>query len=77
MFLANQTLPSLFAQLGLADDELSIKRFISQHSLASGTRLYQADFWNQSQAQFIREAIYEDADWAEVIDQLDVMLRKA
>jgi len=77
MFLSTQSLSNLFAQLGLADDELSIKRFISQHSLASGTHLYQASFWNPSQAQFIREAIYEDADWAEVIDQLDVMLRKA
>lgn len=77
MFLSSQTLSNLFAQLGLADDELSIKRFINQHSLATGTQLYQAEFWNPSQAQFIREAIYEDADWAEVIDQLDVMLRKS
>lgn len=76
MFLNNQTLPTLFSQLGLEDDELSIKRFIHQHQVQSGTLLYDASFWNDAQSQFLQEAICEDADWAEVIDQLDTMLRK-
>ncbi|QUM77968.1 DUF2789 domain-containing protein [Moritella sp. 24] len=76
MFLATQTLEMLFAQLGLDNDELSIKRFIHQHKLNAGVLLFEAPFWNDSQAMFIKEAIYEDADWAEIIDQLDVMLRK-
>lgn len=76
MLLATQTLADLFSQLGLANDEISMKRFINQHKLAAGTLLYEASFWNNSQADFIQEAIYEDADWAKIIDQLDTMLRE-
>jgi hypothetical protein len=75
MFLTTQTLAMLFAQLGLENDELSIKRFIHQHKLKAGVLLFEAPFWNKSQAQFLQESIYEDADWAEVIDHLDAMLR--
>ncbi|NMU76583.1 DUF2789 family protein, partial [Vibrio parahaemolyticus] len=32
-------------------------------------------FWTMSQANFLKQAIEEDADWAELVDQLDVMLR--
>lgn len=76
MFLATQTLEMLFAQLGLDNDELSMKRFIHQHKLNADVLLFDAPFWNESQATFLKEAIYEDADWAELIDQLDVMLRQ-
>jgi hypothetical protein len=75
MFLATQTLDMLFAQLGLENDELSVKRFIQQHKIQAGVLLFEAPFWNASQAMFLQEAIYEDADWVEVIDQLDTMLR--
>ncbi len=75
MFLATQTLELLFAQLGLDNDELSMKRFIHQHKIQAGVLLFEAPFWNNSQAMFLKEAIYEDADWAEVIDHLDAMLR--
>ncbi|EDM69162.1 MAG: DUF2789 domain-containing protein [Moritella sp.] len=75
MLLATQTLELLFAQLGLDNDELSMKRFISQHKLDAGVLLFEAPFWNNSQAMFLKESIYEDADWAEVIDHLDAMLR--
>ncbi len=76
MFLDSQSLGMLFAQLGLDNDELSIKRFIHQHKLESGVLLYDAKFWNESQSGFLQEAIYQDADWAEIIDQLDSMLRE-
>ena len=35
-------------------------------------------FWTQAQNEFfcVKQAIEEDADWAELVDQLDVMLRK-
>lgn len=75
MLLTTQTLELLFAQLGLDNDELSMKRFISQHKLDAGVLLFEAPFWNNSQAMFLKESIYEDADWAEVIDHLDAMLR--
>ena len=38
--------------------------------------LEDAFFWSESQAQFLRDDILDDADWAEVVDQLDVLLRK-
>ena len=34
-----------------------------------------AAFWTPAQAQFLREEFTEDADWAERVDQLNVMLR--
>ena len=73
----NHTLPNLFKQLGLADDAESIDKFIATHSPLK-PELYLADafFWSESQAQFLRDDILDDADWAEVVDQLDVLLRK-
>ena len=38
--------------------------------------LADAFFWSPSQAELLREEILDDADWAEVVDQLDVLLRK-
>lgn len=69
-------LPALFAQLGLANDELSLHRFIHEHRLGNQTLLPEADFWTQSQASFLRDALWDDSDWSEAIDQLDVLLRQ-
>lgn len=69
-------LPALFKQLGLASDTASIERFIRNHSpLAPACKLADAPFWSPAQAAFLREEILEDADWAEVVDQLNVQLR--
>jgi len=69
-------LNNLFAQLGQPNDDASIARFIETHSpLAEGIQLYEAAFWTPAQAGFLREAILEDADWAEVIDELNNDLR--
>ncbi|VEF06627.1 Protein of uncharacterised function (DUF2789) [Pseudomonas fluorescens] len=71
------SLPALFKQLGLADDPISIDQFIASHSpLKPELHLADAFFWTQSQAQLLRDEILEDADWANVVDRLDVMLRK-
>jgi hypothetical protein len=68
----------LFAQLGLPADDASIRQFITRHApLAPGVRLADATFWTPSQASFLREAIGQDADWAEVADQLSAALRAA
>ena len=67
---------NLFAQLGHPSDEAAIARFIETHSpLAEGIQLYEAAFWTESQACFLREAILQDADWAEVADELNAELR--
>jgi hypothetical protein len=71
------TLPALFKQLGLPDDAVSIDQFIASHSpLKSDLHLADAFFWSEGQRQLLRDEILEDADWAVVVDQLDVLLRK-
>jgi hypothetical protein len=74
----NQTfheLGELFRQLGLDSDQASINQFIATHRpLPKGMALCEAPFWNASQAQFLREGLGQDADWAEVIDALGARL---
>ena len=67
---------NLFAQLGQANDEAAIAKFIEAHRpLRNDIQLHEAPFWNLSQACFQREVILEDADWAEVADALNAELR--
>lgn len=67
----------LFAQLGLADDGDSIQAFIKAHApLPHEIKLVDAPFWTEAQAAFLREELAEDADWAELVDQLDAALRQ-
>ena len=66
----------LFSQLGLPNGDSDIKRFLEAHRpLPIEVRLADAPFWSVAQMQFLREEIDEDADWAEVVDQLNLMLR--
>jgi hypothetical protein len=69
-------LRDLFSQLGLENDSTSIERFITQHApLADEIKLERAPFWSPQQALFLCEAVRDDADWASVVDQLNVLLR--
>lgn len=66
----------LFAQLGLAADPVSIETFLRTHSpLPDAVRLADAPFWTAAQSALLREELLEDADWAEVVDQLNGALR--
>lgn len=68
----------LFSQLGLPSGLEDIKAFIARHSpLAADVRLEDAPFWTKAQAEFLRDEILEDADWAEIVDQLSNALRRA
>ncbi|MEJ8858286.1 DUF2789 domain-containing protein [Variovorax robiniae] len=71
------SLETLFAQLGLPSANASdIERFVAEHRpLAADVELADAPFWTPGQAEFLREEINDDAEWAEVIDQLNAMLR--
>ncbi|MEH6616672.1 MAG: DUF2789 domain-containing protein [Porticoccus sp.] len=70
------TLQVLFEQLGLPSQGPAIENFLAQHKLLnSEPRLIQADFWTASQRAFLEESLMEDSDWAEVVDQLDALLR--
>ena len=71
------TLNNLFAQLGLPASDAEIDSFIQTHShLAGYISLADAPYWTPAQAAFLREEILRDADWAEVIDQLNARLHK-
>jgi hypothetical protein len=75
MDTSNHTMQALFKQLGLSDNDIAIENFIHNNHLPRDIPLENAAFWSAGQAQFIRESITLDADWAEVVDHLDAMLR--
>ena len=67
----------LFLQLGLPSDVDGIKHFVENHSpLDPSIRLENAPFWTQAQSTLLRDEILQDADWAEVVDQLNAALRR-
>lgn len=69
-------LPALFDQLGLPSDPEGIRDFIARHRpLESTVRLHEAPWWSRAQADFLRESIEQDAEWAEAADELDALLR--
>jgi hypothetical protein len=70
------SLTSLFDQMGLHSTDEAIETFINDHRpLPGNIELHEADFWSASQACFLKEEKDEDADWAEIVDQLDALLR--
>lgn len=74
---SQHTLSELFAQLGLPADAAAIETFIAAHApLPHQMVLADAPFWSPVQAGFLREELTDDADWAELVDQLDACLRK-
>lgn len=67
----------LFKQLGLDSDAQSIELFLEENSpLDEAISLNKAPFWTASQSTLLREELMLDADWAEVIDQLNKSLRR-
>lgn len=76
MEMPTHTIVSLFNQLGLESTDEAMDAFINRNSpLPGNIMLHKADFWNTSQASCLKEMKDEDADWAEIVDQLDTMLR--
>jgi hypothetical protein len=68
-------LSDLFRQLGLADEPAAIEAFLATHRpLPAGVAVADAAFWSPSQAQFLRDELSEDADWAELVDLLGGLL---
>jgi hypothetical protein len=66
----------LFEQLGLGSSDEEIRSFLKAHaSLPHEVALPEAPFWTPSQADFLREALMADSDWAEVVDALNAALR--
>ncbi|MBU2954692.1 DUF2789 domain-containing protein [Marinobacter sp. F3R08] len=76
MDTSKHTLSTLFEQLGLASDANSIEDFVARNSpLPSEIAIQDAPIWSESQSHFLEEGLEEDSDWAEVIDELDAMMR--
>lgn len=67
-------LATLFAQLGLDNDEQAVSHFVQQHKLAPGMAIQDAPFWTQAQSSFLRESLKQDAEWCEIIDELNALL---
>lgn len=76
MDTSDHSLSTLFKQLGLPAGKADIEAFIRDHHLRVGQGLAQAPFWNESQAAFIGEALDDDSDWAEMVDELALLLSK-
>ena len=71
------SMSNLFIQLGLPEDPGAFQAFIASHRpLDPHIALYDAPFWTTTQAQFLRECLEDDADWAVIIDKLDSGLRQ-
>ncbi len=71
------TMSALFEQLGLPSGDTEIAAFIKANSpLPNSVAMTAAGFWSPAQRAFLSEAIVDDADWAEIVDQLDTALRE-
>ena len=67
----------LFAQLGLPGDEASMHTFIWAHPLPGDVPLDQGACWTPAQARLLHESLAQDADWAPMVDRLNVAMHKA
>lgn len=73
---SNHTLACLFLQLGMNNSEQDISHFIARNKgIPANILLANAKLWSASQSLFLSEAISDDADWAEIVDNLDALLR--
>ena len=70
-------LQGLFDQLGLDSSEAGIDGFIAVNSpLPDDKKLIDAEFWTPQQAAFLKEQLREDADWARVVDELNLRMHQ-
>lgn len=74
MDTSHHDLSNLFRQLGLPGEPQAIETFLATHRLNAGTALAEAPFWSHAQAEFLREALADDSDWAEAADELAMLL---
>jgi len=75
--LPNKALGTLFTQLGLPSDPASIDEFIATHQpLPNHMKVSEAPFWSEAQGSFLKEQLLDDAEWAPVVDELNVRLHE-
>jgi len=77
MELPNKDLSTLFEQLGLPSDQASIDNFIATHRpLPNHVKVSEAPFWSEAQGAFLKEQLLDDAEWAPIVDELNVRLHE-
>ncbi|OWQ92267.1 hypothetical protein CDN99_07995 [Roseateles aquatilis] len=65
----------LFDQLGLPSEEAEIRAFIQRHRPLPGeVSVAEAPFWTEAQSRALHDMLRQDADWAQVVDQLNLAL---
>ena len=74
MDLPTYDLKTLFEQLGLPSEGDAIDEFIDEHQLDADTKLIDAEFWTESQAQLLKEWLRGDGEEAVVVDELNLRL---
>ena len=74
IYFSSYSMNTLFRQLGLPASDSDVASFFVRHKLDPETRLVDADFWTVAQAAFLNEALAEDADWTDIVDQLNARL---
>ena len=69
------SMEGLFAQLSLPSETNEVQQFIVTNGrLSTDILLADAPFWTSAQSVFLKEEILMDADWAAVIEQLNVAI---
>ena len=78
METAFHPLQDLFDQLGLPSHCKAIAEFLANHApIDSSIELANWDYWNADQREFLTSETLKDADWAGVIDLLNIQLRES
>ena len=71
------SLPALLPQLGSAATPRAVAAVVPRQApLPAHLLLVDAPCWSSAQAQLLAQALEDDADWAEVVDELDLLLRE-
>ncbi len=74
MDTSQQTLNTLFDQLGLDSSDDAIEQFIQTHRLPAEVKISDADFWSEGQRAFLKDAYKLDNHWNPVVDNLNALL---
>ena len=74
MQISQPKLPELFAQLGMDTSDAAIERFFAEHSLSGRTGVVEAPFLKTEQKITLLQMRLEDAEWADLVDEMDARL---
>ncbi len=74
MDMSANNIENLFAQLGLSNSTEAMERFAATHTLPKEVYVNNAPYWNDGQRHFLQDALRQDSEWTEAVDQLNIML---